>query len=295
MTKKKIAITTDSNSGILPSEGLAHDVFVLPMPCLINGNLYFENVNLSQRVFYETLSSNTDVSTSQPSLGELSEFWENVLKDYETIVHIPMSSGLSQSYSASKSLAEHYGGRVHVVDNKRISVTLKESVDDAVYLKERGATPQEIKTYLERTATDASIYIAVDTMKYLKKGGRITPAAATIGQILKVRPVLQIHGEKLDKYALVRNEEKAKEIMKSAIAKDLSERFGEYLLNGEMELCVAHTNNATKAATFAEELRKAFPTIPLRYCDPLPLSVSCHVGPYALAVTCARVLNPTRA
>jgi DegV family protein with EDD domain len=265
------------------------------MPCLIDGNLYFENVNLSQRAFYEILCGNAEVSTSQPSLGELLEFWNNILQDHETIVHIPMSSGLSQSYASAANLAKEYGGRVHVVDNRRISTTLKESVDDAIHLREHGSSAEEIKQYLERTGADSSIYIAVDTMKYLKKGGRVTPAAATIGQILKIRPILQIHGGRLDKYALTRNEIKAKETLKSAIAHDLNERFAEYTLNGEMELCVVHSNNTAKAEAFAEELRKAFPHIPVRYCDPLPLSVSCHIGPYALAVTCARVLNTTRA
>lgn len=287
--QKKIAITTDSNSGILPQDGRARDIFVLPMPCLINGDLYFENVNLSQDEFYQLLENDADVSTSQPSVGELTEFWNEILKEYDEIVHIPMSSGLSQSCAAASNLAKEFAGRVCVVDNKRISVTLKESVDDAVILRDNGASTEEIKAYLEQTSADSSIYIAVDTMKYLKKGGRVTPAAAAIGQILKIRPILQIHGGKLDKYALVRNEAKAKEIMKSAITKDLTERFGDYLLNGEMQLCVAHTNNYTKAQAFAEELRTAFPTLTVRYCDPLPLSVSCHIGPYALAVTCSRV------
>ncbi len=289
--KKNLAITTDSNSGILPEDGRARGIFVLPMPCLINGNLYFENVNLSQRAFYEMLNNNADVSTSQPSVGELTEFWNGILRDYDQIVHIPMSSGLSQSCEAAYHLAKDFGDRVQVVDNKRISVTLKESVDDAVILRERGASAEEIKAYLESTAENSSIYIAVDTMKYLKKGGRVTPAAAAIGQILKIRPILQIHGGKLDKYALVRNEAKAKEVMKSAITKDLTERFGDYLLNGEMQLCVAHTNNQSKAEAFAKELRETFPTLPVRYCDPLPLSVSCHIGPYSLAVTCTRVLK----
>lgn len=290
-TKKNLAITTDSNSGILPKDGQARDVFVLPMPCLINGSLYFENVNLSQRAFYEMLNTGADVSTSQPSVGELTEFWNGILREYEQIVHIPMSSGLSESCSTATNLAKGFGGRVVVVDNKRISVTLKESVDDAVILRERGASAEEIKSYLENTAGDSSIYIVVDTMKYLKKGGRVTPTAAAIGQILKIRPILQIHGGKLDKYALVRNESKAKEVMKSAITKDLTERFSEYLLNGEMELCVAHTNNHAKAEAFANELRASFPSLHLRYCDALPLSVSSHIGPYALAVTCARVLK----
>ena len=219
--KKKIAIITDSNSGILPNENLSSGVFVLPMPFLVNGEPYLENVNLTHEKFYQLLKADASLSTSQPSLGDVAELWQEVLKTYDEIVYIPMSSGLSQSCANAKNLAKEFGGKVFVVDNHRISVMQKESVLDAVKLRERGHNAKQICEYLENTASQSSIYIAVDTMKYLKKGGRITPTAAMIGGILKLNPILQIQGEKLDKYAVSRGMNKAREIMKSALKKDI--------------------------------------------------------------------------
>ena len=288
---KKIAITTDSNSGVLPEELKEKGVFVLSMPFLINGECYFENVNLTQTGFYELLAGNAEVSTSQPSVGELTEFWTNVLNEYDELVHLPMSSGLSQSCASAQSLAKEFNGRVHVVDNRRISVTLKQSVYDAVQLRDAGKSAEEIKDYLEETASLSSIYIAVDTMKYLKKGGRVTPAAAMIGTILKIKPVLQIHGAKLDKYALIRGNAKAKETLKQAIKKDLETTFSQYVENGEIALYIAHSNVPDEAKAFAEEIQTLFPHIPVTYCDPLSLSVACHIGPGSLAVACARFVK----
>ncbi|MBQ8322628.1 MAG: DegV family protein [Clostridia bacterium] len=285
---KKIAITTDSNSGILPEEGKALDIFVVPMPFLVSGEPYLENVNLSQTEFYRLLAEDTQVSTSQPSLGEVSEFWTELLKEFDEIVHIPMSSGLSESCAAAQRLAKEFNGSVFVADNRRISVTQKQSVYDAVKLREDGQSAEQICEYLEKTAGDSSIYIAVDTMKYLKKGGRVTPAAATIGTILRIKPVLSIRGAKLDKFALSRNTLKAKEVMKNAIKNDLTGEFASFVEKGEMALCVAHTSNEAGAKLFAEELQKLFPNVPLVYCDPLSLSVSCHIGPGSLAVACVR-------
>lgn len=288
---KKIAFTTDSNSGILPDEYKTQGVFVLPMPFLVNGEPYFENINLSQAEFYALLESEAKVSTSQPSLGELHEFWSNILKEYDEIVHIPMSSGLSESCAAATRLAKEFNGRVSVVDNRRISVTLKQSVLDALILRDRNKTALEIKKYLEDTAGDSSIYIAVDTMKYLKKGGRVTPAAAAIGTILKIKPVLAIRGAKLDKFALSRNTLKAKETMKTAIKNDLENQFAKFVEKGEMAIFIAHTNDEAGAKAFAQEVQKLFPHIPVTACEPLSLSVSCHIGPGALAVACARVFK----
>ena len=284
----KIAITTDSNSGILPNEYMDKGVFVLLMPFLIDGELYFENVNLTQEQFYEKLTANAEVSTSQPSVGEVTEFWTEILKEYDFIVHIPMSSALSKSCETAQILAKDFNGKVFVVDNKRISVPLKQSVLDAVALRENGKNAQEIAEYLEETGSCSSIYIAVDSMKYLKKGGRVTPAAAMIGTILKIKPVLQIQGGKLDRYALVHNLVKAKIAMKTAIKNDLEKTFASYKEKGEMAIYVAHTQNLTQAEIFVEELKKEFPDIPVLYCEPLPLSVSCHIGPGALAVSCTR-------
>ena len=288
---KKIAIVTDSNSGI--GKDAPEGVFVVPMPCLINDADYFENVNLTQEEFYKFLSEDANVSTSQPSLGDLGEFWTNILKDYDEIVYLPMSSGLSGSCASAKMLAseDEFSGRVYVVDNHRVSISLKESVYDAIKLRAQGKTAAEIQNYLLETSADSSIYIAVDTMKYLKKGGRVTPAAAMIGSILKIKPVLQIHGEKLDKYMLARGSIKAREILKEALKKDLETKFAEYVANGEMCVSVAYTDNPAEAEKFMAEFKAMMPDIPFHFSDPLPLSVSCHIGPGALGVACARFVK----
>ncbi len=288
----KTAIVTDSNSGITQQEGKEAGIFVLPMPFLIDGTPYLEDINLTQSEFYKHLEQkDTSVSTSQPSIGDLSDFWNDILKTHDEILHIPMSSGLSQSCATATALAKDFGGKVYVVNNQRISITQKESVFDAKKLLERGKSASEIKDYLETTKLDSSIYIAVDTMKYLKKGGRVTPAAAAIGSILKIKPVLQIQGDKLDKFALARSLPKAKEIMKEAIRKDLNTRFKTLVEEGEMTISVAHTDNYGEADTFAAELKEMFPDIPFRFSDPLSLSVACHIGPGALAVGCTRILK----
>ena len=287
----KTAIITDSNSGISQSEGKKLGIFVLPMPFIIDDVPYFEDINLTQDEFYQHLKNpDTNVSTSQPSVGDVLDLWNEVLQSYDEIVHIPMSSGISQTCATATALAKDFGGKVHVVNNQRISVTQKESVFDAIKLLERGKNAEEIKTYLEATKFDSSIYISLDTMKYLKKGGRVTPAAAAIGSILKIKPVLQIQGEKLDKFALARSLPKAKETMKAAIANDLKTRFKAFADNGEMTLSVAHTANFEEAEIFVRELKETFPAISFRYCDPLSLSVACHIGPGALAVTCTRII-----
>ena len=262
------------------------------MPFLIDGNPYLEDIDLTQSEFYKHLEKkDTSVSTSQPSIGDVSDFWNDILKTHDEILHIPMSSGLSQSCATATALAKDFGGKVHVVNNQRISITQKESVFDAKKLLERGKNAAEIKDYLEATKLDSSIYIAVDTMKYLKKGGRVTPAAAAIGSILKIKPVLQIQGDKLDKFALARSLSKAKEIMKEAIRKDLNVRFKSLVEEGEMTISVAHTNNYGEADIFVTELKEMFPDIPFRFSDPLSLSVACHIGPGALAVGCTRIVK----
>lgn len=287
----KTAIITDSNSGISQKEGKELGIFVLPMPFIIDDVPYFEDINLTQDEFYQHLKNpDANVSTSQPSVGDVLDLWNEVLQSYDEIVHIPMSSGISQTCATATALAKDFGGKVHVVNNQRISVTQKESVFDAIKLLERGKNAEEIKGYLEATKFDSSIYISLDTMKYLKKGGRVTPAAAAIGSILKIKPVLQIQGEKLDKFALARSLSKAKETMKAAIAKDLKTRFKAFADNGEMTVSVAHTANSEEAEIFVQELKETFPDVPFRYCDPLSLSVACHIGPGALAVACTRIV-----
>ncbi len=283
-----IHIVTDSNSGITQAEAKNLGIFVIPMPFLIDGEEYFEDINLTQAQFYEQLRGDARVSTSQPSVASVTELWDTLLKDGGEVLHIPMSSGLSETCHTAQSLAKDYGGRVHVVDNQRISVTLKQSVLDAAELVRRGKSAAEIAEYLTATGRDSSIYIALDTLKYLKKGGRLTPAAALIGTILKIKPVLQIQGEKLDAFKKVHSLKQAKQEMTAAIARDLSTRFSAYRAAGEMALSIAHTDNAREAELFKSELEAAFPDLPVTFVDPLSLSVSCHIGPGALAVTATR-------
>lgn len=288
----KIAIVTDSNSGITQREAKEFkDIFVIPMPFTIDGEEYFEDINLSQEEFYHKLTNDADISTSQPAIGGIIELWENLLKEYDFILHIPMSSSLSMSCETAKNFAKDYDGKVLVVDNKRISVTQKQSVYDALTLAKQGKTALEIKNILEETSADSSIYIMVDTLKYLKKGGRITPAAAAIGTILKIKPVLQIQGGKLDSFAKARNDKVAKEKMIEAIKKDLENRFKEYYQKGEMQIFMAYTNCYDKIMQFAEEVKKEIPDVQLTHIDPLSLSVSCHIGSGAIAIACSRVLK----
>ncbi len=286
----KVKIVTDSNSGITQKEAEKLGIFVLPMPFLIDGEEYFEDINLTQAEFYEHLKSNANVLTSQPAIGNVTEFWNKLLTDDSELVHIPMSSGLSESCHTAEALAKNYGGRVQVVDNQRISITQKQSVYDALKLANEGKSAAEIKEILLKTKFDSSIYIALDTLKYLKKGGRLTPAAALIGTLLGIRPVLQIQGEKLDAFKKVKTVRKAKEVMIAALDSDLKNRFTEYAANGEMQISVAHTANEAEAKLFAEELQATFRNVPVKFIDPLSLSVSCHIGPGSLACALSRVL-----
>lgn len=289
--QRKIAVTTDSNSGIMPDELKNEGVFILPMPFLIDNAAYYENINLSQDEFYALLDKQSSVSTSQPSPADMAEFWTGILKEYDEIIHIPMSSGLSQSCASAALAAQDFNGKVYVVDNRRISVTLKESIFNALTLRAQGKTAAEIKEFLVETAGDASIYIAVDTMKYLKKGGRVTPAAAMIGTILKIKPVLRLQGEKLDRFALSKSISKAKEVMKNAMKHDLSGRLASLAENGELGISVAYTNNRAEAELFLEEIKSSFPNLPVRFCDALSLSVACHIGPGALAIAASRIVK----
>ncbi len=286
-----VRIVTDSNSGITQAEAEKLGISVLPMPFLIDGEQHFEDIDLTQPQFYEHLKGDASVSTSQPSPEAVKELWDELLKTYDEIVHIPMSSGLSESCHTAARLAEEYGGRVCVVDNQRISITQKASVEDALTLAKQGKSAAEIAKVLMETKFDSSIYISLDTLKYLKKGGRLTPAAALIGTILKIKPVLQIQGEKLDAFKKVNTLKKAKAVMIEAIRHDFETRFSDLVKRGEMMLSVAHTENYAEAELFKQELIEAFPGVPFKYSDPLSLSVSCHIGPGALAVACARIVK----
>ena len=221
----KIAIVTDSNSGITQAKGKEMGIYVLPMPFYINGELFLEDITLTQEEFYKRLAQDADISTSQPSPGDVLDLWNKILEEHDELIHIPMSSGLSSSCETAISLSEDYNGRVQVVNNQRISVTQEQSVLDAMKLRDAGKSAVEIKKILEEEKFESTIYITVDTLKYLKKGGRITPAAAALGTVLNLKPVLQIQGEKLDAYAKVRGWKAAKRTMLQAIEKDMKERL----------------------------------------------------------------------
>ena len=286
---KKIAVVTDSNSGITQSAAKELGVFVLPMPFYINGELFLEDITLTQEEFYKKLKEDADISTSQPTPLDVTELWDKVLEEYDELVYIPMSSGLSNSCETAMALARDYEGKVFVVDNQRISVTQRQSVLDALKLIGEGKEGAEVKEMLEKMKLSASIYITLETLKYLKKGGRITPAAAAIGTILNLKPVLQIQGEKLDAYAKSRGKIKAKKIMLEAIHKDLENRFPEEWKEGRMAIQAAYTGNPEEAAEWKKEIEAEFPGMEI-HMDPLSLSVSCHIGYGALAITCCLVL-----
>ena len=286
---KKIAIVTDSNSGITQNEAKTLGIFVLPMPFTIEGNEYFEDMNLTQEEFYTKLGENAEIFTSQPAPDSVMSLWEKLLEEYDEIVHIPMSSGLSSSCQTALMLSEEYDGRVQVVNNQRISVTQKQSCFDAKKLIEAGKDAAEVKAFLEEDKMNSSIYIMLDTLYYLKKGGRITPAAAALGTLLRLKPVLQIQGEKLDAFAKARTSTQGKSIMINAVKNDIENRFGG-MENKNVTLMIAHTNSYEAAEAFKKEVEEAIPGVTIKMVDPLSLSVSCHIGPGAIAVACTQNL-----
>lgn len=287
----RIAIVTDSNSGITQAEARQLGIYVMPMPFFVNEKLYYEEVDLSLEQFYELLAQDVNVSTSQPSPADVMDLWNKLLKEYDQIVHIPMSSGLSASCETAMGLAQDYDGKVQVVNNQRISVTMRQSVMDAIALVKRGKNAEEVKEILEKEALEASIYLVVDTLKYLKKGGRITPAAALLGSALNLKPILQIQGEKLDAYKKVRGMKPAKKNMLEAMKKDLDTRFADYVKKGEMKLHIAYTSSREEADAWTEEVRAAFPDLPISSVDTLSLSVICHTGPGVLAIAASHCLD----
>ena len=287
----RIAIVTDSNSGITQAEARQLGIYVMPMSFFVNEKLCYEEVDLSLEQFYELLAQDVNVSTSQPSPADVMDLWNKLLKEYDQIVHIPMSSGLSASCETAMGLAQDYDGKVQVVNNQRISVTMRQSVMDAIALVKRGKNAEEVKEILEKEALEASIYLVVDTLKYLKKGGRITPAAALLGSALNLKPILQIQGEKLDAYKKVRGMKPAKKNMLEAMKKDLDTRFADYVKKGEMKLHIAYTSSREEADAWTEEVRAAFPDLPISSVDTLSLSVICHTGPGVLAIAASHCLD----
>ena len=285
----RIGIVTDSNSGITQAQAARMGVFVLPMPFTIDGQDYFEDISLTQQEFYEKLREGSDIATSQPSPEAVMNLWDQVLGEYDQVVHIPMSSGLSGSCQTARMLAEDYGGRVQVADNRRISVTQQQAAADAVQMAGEGMDAAQIRQKLEETGPDSSIYITVDTLKYLKKGGRITPAAAALGTLLRIKPVLTIQGGKLDAFAKARTMKQAKTIMLAALSRDLEQRFEDPEAE-RTHLEIAHTDSEEAALELKEELQAAFPKTGEIVMAPLSLSISCHIGPGALAVACTKAL-----
>ncbi len=286
-----VAIVTDSNSGISQAEGKELGIYVIPMPFLVDGKLYFEDVDMNKEQFYHFLENDADLSTSQPSPGDVMDLWDKLLKEYDEIVHIPMSSGLSASCSTAMGLARDYDGKVQVVDNQRISVTMQQSVMDAKHLVAAGNSAAQIKEILEKEALESSIYLMVDTLKYLKKGGRITPSAALLGSALNLKPILQIQGDKLDAYKKVRGVKAAKKNMLEAMKKDVEGRFSDYVTKGQLKLHVAYTTDEETARQWKEEVQSVFPNIAISRMDPLSFSVTCHTGPGVLAIAASHVLD----
>lgn len=287
----KIAIITDSNSGLSQEGAKELGIFMIPMPFEIDGKEYLDGINLERDAFYEFQTNDSEIFTSQPAPQTVMDLWDEVLKEYDEIIHIPMSSGLSSSLQTAKMLADDYDGKVYAVDNQRISVTMIDSIVDAMYLRDKGLSAKEIGERLESEGLNSSIYITLDTLKYLKKGGRITPAAAAIGTLLKIKPVLQIQGEKLDAFAKVRTMSAAKSIMINAVKSDVAGRISE---NGKYKyvINIAHTNNLEAAQEFEKEIRLAIPEYKgeIRIME-LSLSVTCHIGPGALALAVSRVVE----
>lgn len=288
----KVAIMTDSNSGITQKEANELGIFVLPMPFTINGQEFEEDINLTQDEFYDKLMTGAEVFTSQPAAGEVTKFFDNILKEYDQIVHIPMSSGLSGSCQTALMLAQEdeYKEKVYVVDSQRISVTQKWDVLDALALSKQGKDAKEIHDILMDNKLNASIYITVNTLEYLKKGGRITPAAAALGGLLKIKPILTIQGEKLDSFKKTRTMAKASKIMIDAITKDIKERIDDSEDMSNTRIMIAYTYDKDQALEFKKQVEEIFPNHEV-ICDPLSLSVACHIGPHSLAIAaCKKII-----
>ena len=286
----KIAIVTDSNSGITQAEGKKIGIYVLPMPFMIDEVTYYEDIDLTQEQFYEKLKSGANIATSQPSPDSVTSLWDKLLQEYDEIVHIPMSSGLSGSCQSAMAFAADYDGRVQVVNNQRISVTQRQSALDALQLAAAGKDAAQIKEFLENDKFNSSIYIMLDTLYYLKKGGRITPAAAAIGTMLRLKPVLTIQGEKLDAFAKARTTSQGKTMMINAIKKDINERFGGMTEDKHIWLQIAYTHDRAAAEQFRTEVETEFPGYDI-HIDPLSLSVACHIGPGSLALACCKKIT----
>lgn len=287
---KNVAILTDSNSGITQEQGRALGITVLPMPFYIDDKLFYEDITLTQEEFYSHLESDAEIHTSMPVVGDVLDCWDKLLKEYDEVVYIPMSSGLSSSCATAVTLADDYDGRVQVVNNQRISVTQRQSVLDAMALAEQGWDAVQIREYLEKTKMESSIYIYLPSLKYLKKGGRVTGAAAALGTLLKIKPVLQIQGDKLDSFAKCRTVRMSKMTMLTAIEDDIRNRFkAEEDLNSVWISGAYSGSRNDEVEEWISEIQEVYPGKNI-IMQPLSLSVSCHIGPGALAITCTKKL-----
>ncbi len=286
----KVAIVTDSNSGITQADAKKLGISVLPMPFYINDKLYYEDIDLTQEQFYKALGEDAQISTSQPSPGDVTDLWDKLLEEYDEVVHIPMSSGLSSSCQTAIMLSDDYDGKVQVVNNQRISVTQRQSVLDAIAMADKGYSAAQIKEKLEQTRFESSIYITLQTLYYLKKGGRITPAAAALGTLLKLKPVLQIQGEKLDAFSKCRTLKQAKQTMINAIQDDCKKRFGSSEKGENMYIEIAYSGEPDEGRLFYDEVKELYPEHDI-VMNPLSLSVSCHIGPGAVALACVKKLD----
>ena len=285
----RTAVVTDSNSGITQAEAKKMGIDVIPMPFMIGSKTYYEDINLTREKFFRRLAKGDQVVTSQPIPTEVLKVWDRLLKDYDDLVYIPMSSGLSGSCQSAMMLSSDYNGRVQVVNNQRISVTQRRSVMDAMELAEYSLNAKEIRKVLEEVKFDSSIYIMLNTLQYLKRGGRITPAAAAIGSLLHIKPVLQIKGEKLDAFSKARTEAQGKNIMLQAMKKDIDSLYD----GTEEETCwlyIVDGQYPEEAEIFAQEAAQMFPNFNI-IRDSLSLSVCCHIGPEVLAVACSKKLD----
>lgn len=282
----KIAVITDSNAHITPQEAEKLGISVVPMPFMIGDETFYEGITLSREEFYEKMESGANIATSQPSPSDVMKIWDEALKTHDEVVYIPMSSGLSGSCQSARMLADDYDGKVKVVNNQRISVTQKRSVLDALEMAEMGMSAAEIREELEHVKYESSIYIMLDTLYYLKKGGRITPAAAAVGTLLRIKPVLQIKGERLDAFSKARTMNQGKNIMINAMKHDIETLYGG-TDKENVWLYAVHGNVPDQFAEFSQEVRAAFPAFKVQD-DVLSLSIACHIGPGALAIACSK-------
>lgn len=288
----RTAVMTDSNSGIKPEEGEKIGIYSLSMPVIIDGNVYFEGKDIDEKTFYADMVSGKDVTSSQPSPGDVMDAWDKLLsRGYDEVVYIPMSSGLSTSCHAAMQLAEDYDGKVQVVDDHRISVTMRQSVYDAKWMADNGASAKEIKEVLEKNAYNSVIFLVADDLKYLKKGGRITPAAATLATVLNIKPILTTTGEKFDAIEKVRG-------MKKSVAKilDYTEEFVDKMLKeydiSKIRIGAAGTFTSKEAANeWYEQVKQRFGNVKDIYYDPLSFSICCHTGPDAVGIGISVILR----